>query len=459
MNRLTLLLVGVAAWCGAWSQTWDRVLAPGVTFRMEVQADPARTLYGIRVAPGSWGAESHLAKDKVYDETPYKGRDIVSKMVASTGAVAGINGDFFQWGQDPGGDPEGLHVRAGELLSAPASGVNRDHALVWREGRAPAIEQHRWRATARIGDREVAVQGLNQRVGANRTVLFTDASGSLYGDAGPMACVVVKADAPYRLKPKDTLTGRVVAVLPVVTKMPVRYGTFAVAASGERREALLGAKVGETATVEVDVSGSDWSQMDHAMGGGPVLLRSGENVVNAANDPRHPRSAVGVTADGEVWYVVVDGRQTVSVGASLKELADLMKAWGCVEAFNLDGGGSSALHAYGLTLNRPSGGIERYVANGILLYGPPETQPLPEVKLAVPEAVRVGETFAASLVVAGAAYAPDASDVVWACQGAAWVDQTGQVRCLTAGKATLTVWVRGAKVSVEFSVLPAQEFR
>lgn len=419
---------------------------------MEVQSDPKRTIYGLRVSPGSWTAEAHLAKDKVYDETPFKGRDTVSKMVAATGAVAGINGDFFQWGQDPGGDPEGLHIRAGELLSAPASGPNRDYALVWGEGQVPKVERHRWTATARVGGRDARIDGLNQRVGANRIVLFTDAAGSLYGDSGPLACVVVKAEAPYRLKPKDALRGRVLEVSAEAVKAPVRYGTFVLAASGGQRDALLAAQVGEEVQVDVEVTGSDWTRFDQAMGGGPVLVREGANVVDVQTDPRHPRSAVGVTATGDVWYVVVDGRQTVSVGASLKELAELMRGWGCVEAFNLDGGGSSALHAFGVTLNRPSGGSERAVANGIMLYGGVASEG-PRLSLRVPGEIRVGETLVAVLESDGLQIASD--EVVWTCQGSAFVDQEGRVKGLSAGKAVLTAWFRGSRAVVEFEVVGA----
>lgn len=63
------------------------------------------------------------------------------------------------------------------------------------------------------------------------------------------------------------------------------------------------------------------------------------------NVTRAPRSAIGITPEGDVLVVVVDGRADLkhSVGATLAELAEIMKALGCTEAMNMDGGGSSVM--------------------------------------------------------------------------------------------------------------------
>lgn len=63
------------------------------------------------------------------------------------------------------------------------------------------------------------------------------------------------------------------------------------------------------------------------------------------NITRAPRSAIGVRHDGTVLIAVVDGRADVthSVGATLAELAEIMKGLGCHQAMNMDGGGSSVM--------------------------------------------------------------------------------------------------------------------
>jgi len=82
----------------------------------------------------------------------------------------------------------------------------------------------------------------------------------------------------------------------------------------------------------------------YAVSGSAIVLRAGEAIARAKEGPRHPRSAVGVSADGRSLLIVaVDGRQEHSRGATLEELGKLMQHLGAYHALNLDGGGSSAL--------------------------------------------------------------------------------------------------------------------
>lgn len=84
------------------------------------------------------------------------------------------------------------------------------------------------------------------------------------------------------------------------------------------------------------------------------------------NTNRHPRTMVGITADGKLLYLVVDGRQPgYADGMSLFELRALAHSLGCSDALNLDGGGSTTLiiqgHGINGVVNRPSGKVERPV--------------------------------------------------------------------------------------------------
>ena len=84
----------------------------------------------------------------------------------------------------------------------------------------------------------------------------------------------------------------------------------------------------------------------------------------------NPRTAAGVTVEGDLVFVVVDGRQRESRGVSLVELADIMLELGSVEAVNLDGGGSSTLVVDGKLVNRPLGSqSERQVMSALLILG------------------------------------------------------------------------------------------
>lgn len=101
-----------------------------------------------------------------------------------------------------------------------------------------------------------------------------------------------------------------------------------------------------------------------AIGGGPVLIQNSaiaianneENMfVGKAIDDKHPRTAMGYTADGKLIILVVQGRMPgVAEGASLTQLAKLLLDLGCVEALNLDGGGSSCMLVNGKETIKPS---------------------------------------------------------------------------------------------------------
>lgn len=68
----------------------------------------------------------------------------------------------------------------------------------------------------------------------------------------------------------------------------------------------------------------------------------------------NPRTAIGQKEDGTVIFVVIDGRQLHSIGATIKEVQDIMIAEGCVNAANLDGGSSSVMYYEGKIINSPS---------------------------------------------------------------------------------------------------------
>ena len=104
--------------------------------------------------------------------------------------------------------------------------------------------------------------------------------------------------------------------------------------------------------------------MHTAVGGGPVLVQSGQRRVTnneewkfagKAIDDRHPRTAMGYTADGRLIILAVEGRNPGRAeGVTLTELADLLVQLGCIEALNLDGGGSSCLLVNGIPTIRVS---------------------------------------------------------------------------------------------------------
>jgi phosphodiester glycosidase len=114
-----------------------------------------------------------------------------------------------------------------------------------------------------------------------------------------------------------------------------------------------------------------WWRMQTAIGGGPVLVH--ENKVRVTNreeqmfvggeSDRHPRTAMGYTKKNKLIILTVQGRfPGIAEGVTLTEEATILHDLGCVEALNLDGGGSSSMIVNGhLTIKPSDKGNERPV--------------------------------------------------------------------------------------------------
>lgn len=115
--------------------------------------------------------------------------------------------------------------------------------------------------------------------------------------------------------------------------------------------------------VHAGIKGRKW-KMQTAIGGGPMLVQEGKiRITNneevmftgKAIEDRHPRTVIGYTQDQHLIILAVEGRNKgVAEGATLTQLAEIMINLGCVEALNMDGGGSSCLLVNGKETIRPS---------------------------------------------------------------------------------------------------------
>ncbi|MFN3873206.1 MAG: phosphodiester glycosidase family protein [Ignavibacterium sp.] len=111
-------------------------------------------------------------------------------------------------------------------------------------------------------------------------------------------------------------------------------------------------------------AGTVYSNLLVGIGGAPTLVKNGQvNVTydqeimwgsGVGYDNRDPRTAVGYTANNHIILIVADGRQINSEGVGLPELAQIMIDLGCVEAMNLDGGGSTQMAVGNQYVNNPS---------------------------------------------------------------------------------------------------------
>lgn len=174
----------------------------------------------------------------------------------------------------------------------------------------------------------------------------------------------------------------------------------------------------------------------------------------------HPRTAVGVTEDGKLMLVTVDGRQAVSQGASLFQMAEIMKRLGAKNAINLDGGGSTTMTIGGATVNSPSDGKLRYLANGLLVFG--DTAPVPAVETYhIEPNPTTGNSFKLgdlqTFRVVDEAGIPISADIpiVWGTEeGRGFISQSGQFVAFRTGAVNVIASIGGKKLKAPVTVTP-----
>ncbi len=449
--RLKATLLFSLLCAGAFAQVWEKPIAPGLTYRMEVDAAGPRLIHALRYTPGApdLRLSAELAGGTINEEGTVKGRLTPSRMAKDLKAVAAINADFFSFDH---GAPIGLMVRGGELITSP---LRNRSVFAW--GLDTAFSLPTFRATATDeGGLTLPLATLNQPVGQNQIGIFTPVAGNVE-ISGENLMALVKIDGAA-IKPNGLIYGTVDYLIADAQRMNVPAGKVLIVARGNKAQILAGLRPERKLAITIETGGFDWSKVDNALGGGPFLIRGGRVTVdvleqgfNAAfADTRHPRTALGKTKEGDLWFVTIDGRQSKSIGATLRETAEIMERLGCVEAMNLDGGGSTNLHLLGTTVNRPSDSAERPVSNAVLFFAPQAAPATGGAKIEVPVKLAPGTQFEARFVLNGQVV-PHA-EVIWSMQGAGWIDQGGLVRLVTPGKATITATARGLQVSLPLVV-------
>lgn len=332
-----------------------------------VEIDRADASYRLAAALGGETVYGREPLDETVQRLTRQGRTV----------AAALNADFFEMRNRPfDGDPDGLCVIDGELVSEP---MERAAFLMLKDG-SFRIEQMRFSANLHLDGQSRRIDGVNEACGDNGLVLYTsrfDDASRPYASAvqllaGPMEAPLQLGDSPA-LKVEAVLTGQGAFAL--------TDGSAALAGRGNGAAFLKQAAVGDAVRWECALAPAVEGVAD-AVGGAVILVKEGRaaDLLKEGSAPgfsdrfvkaRHPRSAVGYNAE-TVFLVAVDGRQPeYSVGMSLPELAELMISLGAEEALNLDGGGSTTLWAEGKVQNRPSDGFPRPIANSLALYRMP----------------------------------------------------------------------------------------
>lgn len=358
--------------------------APGLAFAQYALATDhgpvAISLLSLDPAERTLRFDTTIAQDHVTS-----GGERTSAMSLRTGAIAGVNGDYFDIGRTY--EPQGMLVRKGALVRGP---TDRAALVIDRDNRL-TIAEFRIRGEVRTAHGTMPLTEVNDWPPGD-VCLITPAFGPTLPPSAGRTFVALQP-----LGSADSTRFRVTDVVAMNAPMAPRFGV----AIGPLVHTPL-PKVGETVSVtyilEPHVTG-----IVAGIGGGPILLRNGawfEDRHAPAPDERDyrwPVIALMRTAAGRLMFVAVDGRHPErSVGMTRPEFGRLLLRLGGVDAMALDSGGSVTLvsrapgDANASVRNVPSdNSAERWISDGLFLYSsapPPTIVPVAHAPTPLPEA-------------------------------------------------------------------------
>ena len=471
--QVVLWVIALFALCiPAQAARITKQLAPGVVLVQEITKEPVPLIVNVVEADTSNPAvkiKAAIGQDIVCTDDPLKGREKISSLAVRKGALVAINADFFPFGDVPTGDPLNVCIVDGELVSEPAG--NRAVMAVLDDGKVffdvPRLDAKLKLATG--APRQI--DGINRPRSTNQVVLYTHTFGPTTQNKFKSTDIICTSDElPIRVGHTIKLTIIDVKLDAIDTQIP-KNGVVISGGGPAARFLCANAKPGDIISVTFDIksaSGQDWTRVKQAVGGGPWILKDGKRFIDleaegmgtSFSTTRHPRTAVGTTADGKLMMVTVDGRQSISAGISLPELSELMKRLGCVNAINLDGGGSTTMAIRGIVANSISGSDERAVANGLLVFSDiPKYVELPKLAINCPVDNPISGTGVQLQLVYGDDRMPLAegqmNNVVWGVSGAVgFVDQSGYFIPIRAKKGKIQAAYGSQIAELEVTVVP-----
>jgi hypothetical protein len=396
------LAASPAFWPAVRSSTGSTVpIASGVSythFNVRTSAGPLN-IHHLRVDLGNPAVRLAvgLARNQLIS-----GDERVSSMVRRTGAVAGVNGDFFDIGDS--GMPLNIIVQEGRLLRSPCGWVAMS---VGKDGRAQIV-RYRWAGSVLFPSSNATywLAGFNTGFVPDGIVAVSNVRGYGAPEPGPgTRQVVIELVAAPEADEPDGAGGDLAMVGGSIGKRPSQslkytvkgvwpqqayYAPFpkdVLLLVGRGRAAawlLRNVTTGMPAQVSLTTA-PDWQEARMVIGGGPALVEGGRVVkdplspVPKERHQRNPVGAVGISRDGRTMLLTaVDGRQPrLSIGLTQPQLAAYMEWLGAHQAMAFDSGGSVTMvvrfpwRPAASIVNSPSDGRERPVGNALLVLSNP----------------------------------------------------------------------------------------
>ena len=295
----------------------------------------------INIVELSTGVNGNLSVEPAIASDTLAARSKISNIAQRENAIAAINGGYFK---PQTGVPLGTLMINKKMYTGPI--YDRVAMGIFDEGYGMARVQLKATIDTNIGG--LKIDNINQpRMLSTHTIVYTPD----WGEFSP--------PCPKYGKQITVSNGKLLRTSYGSSQIP--KDGFVVVGPEKTIDTIVKAK---RFTLNIKMN-PDWKNVNHIISGGPYLIKNGDIYVDmsaqklSAIGGRNPRTAIGYTRDNHLIMLTADGREGSSIGLTLMELASLMKEFGCVNAMNLDGGGSTVMYVKGQVVNKPAvqGGI------------------------------------------------------------------------------------------------------
>ena len=316
-----------------------------------------------------------LGRDSIYTgEQP----SALAKRKSKEGAVyfAGTNGDFYVTAGYVGYPVAGCVVD-NEIARPPTTARK---VIAFEEDKIPFIGAMSYEGTIVRGTDSWPVNTVNHLRETNQLVLYNQHNGKVTRTNAFGTEVLVELLPGQSWKINSPVKVKVTKIEKDKGSMTIPKGAAVLSGHGTSATLLNNLAVNEELEILLTIDNEGNKTPVSQMVGGDnrnAMLKDGNVETAQVWNELHPRTAIGYTQDQKtVIFCVVDGRGA-SAGVTTKQLAELMKTAGAWTAFNMDGGGSSAMYVkeFG-PMNVPSDGTERAVANSVFAVSSAPADPV-----------------------------------------------------------------------------------
>ena len=395
---VTLGIPSVAMADNLYSEKQEEIVTKGVTYCYEhrLATDGWQNIYTLTIDLTS----DNVKIAPVESSTEYGLKETALKLLSDKDAVAGVNADFFGLNGNYSAS-FGPVIADGELVSVGTDKnlTSKEYASFFVSDTGKSFIDYLTFTADFVNDAGARLElaSINKITDLTYPMYFNSSAASSTADidkriSGLMKLVVEDDTITYISSAGETV------------QCPMGDGYIIIVKGIYADYAAQNFKVGDHVSTRIN-SSIDLDSIETAVGGAGRILVNGQTVSDGTIiSGRQPRTALGISQDGnKLILMVVDGRGT-SIGATHEEMAALMKEYGAYNAMHLDGGGSSTMVAETVDDDNPevkntvSDGSQRRIMTALGVFNTSETGELNQLKLeASADRAFVGESVSLSV--------------------------------------------------------------